>query len=588
MIKRINVCVAYAMGIVSMLFFLVSACSRSHGPSNPDIVRAHALADKNSSETFVILAGIDRKSLSEHDRHLYDLISIKARDKSYIKHVSDSTILDALAYFSRQDDKGLYAEALYYAGRVYCDLGDFPSACKFFEQLIDTLPNEKKYQPLRSSVLSQYGGLLSDLRLYRKAIPYILQSIELDSIGGDTSNEVLDLNLIGNAYMEIKNDSAAEHSFRKALYKSQNLPATYAAKSSMHLAILKYRIGDNDSALYYIRGIPDKVKPVSRNDALAAAARIYLRQGIADTAYMYAKALVESDESYNKQFGYHILLAPELRGYVHPDSIFSYIYVYRRIIESLYDANESQLAMIQHSAYDYSIHERERLKAEESNIKLYFYVGVLTIVVLLLLMLVVVLRYHHDKIKSNLKIALRDIAVLRQSLAALETDSSCDEREVDGTDIRVEVPDIYPRNESAGQLKDKLRESLIRLHNDSKPVKDTPEVILKSNAYSKLQEHIAKNKSVGDSDQLWDELEEVVLSCSPRFKENLQLLTSGKLKPAELHTALLIKCGFRPSEMMVLFGRTKGTISSRRESLCIRMIGEQMGSKALDSIIRHL
>ena len=63
----------------------------------------------------------------------------------------------------------------------------------------------------------------------------------------------------------------------------------------------------------------------------------------------------------------------------------------------------------------------------------------------------------------------------------------------------------------------------------------------------------------------------------PKFKENLLLLTLGKMTTAELRTALLIKIGIKPSEMIILLGKSNGAIISRRESLCLKVLDKKWG-----------
>ena len=40
--------------------------------------------------------------------------------------------------------------------------------------------------------------------------------------------------------------------------------------------------------------------------------------------------------------------------------------------------------------------------------------------------------------------------------------------------------------------------------------------------------------------------------------------------------------------MMVLLGKAKGTISYRREAMCIKIFGKKLGAKFMDGIIRKL
>lgn len=51
-----------------------------------------------------------------------------------MEHTSDSLILDVIDYYSSNDDRNLYPEVLYYGGRVYSDLGDYPTSLSYFRK----------------------------------------------------------------------------------------------------------------------------------------------------------------------------------------------------------------------------------------------------------------------------------------------------------------------------------------------------------------------------------------------------------------------------------------------------------------------
>lgn len=134
-------------------------------------------------------------------------------------------------------------------------------------------------------------------------------------------------------------------------------------------------------------------------------------------------------------------------------------------------------------------------------------------------------------------------------------------------------------------LRDELRQQLLDIYNTSGNRSVDPRII-QSEAYTEIQNHILNGAVIKENSELWGSVEETVLSVSPNFKTHLQLLTGGKLTRQELHTAYLIKCGITPTQMASLLGRTKGSISSRREMLCLKVFDEKLGAKVIDGIIR--
>lgn len=89
-------------------------------------------------------------------------------------------------------------------------------------------------------------------------------------------------------------------------------------------------------------------------------------------------------------------------------------------------------------------------------------------------------------------------------------------------------------------------------------------------------------------DALWDKLEETVVAASPRFISSLKLLTCDKLTTRERHTALLVKCGFRPVDLTILLALTNGAIISRRQKLADKVFEQKVNVKVIDGIVRLL
>ena len=144
------------------------------------------------------------------------------------------------------------------------------------------------------------------------------------------------------------------------------------------------------------------------------------------------------------------------------------------------------------------------------------------------------------------------------------------------------------RRTSAGQeARERLKQELLALLDD-RPAFSVSPVILQSAAYAALQEQIARGRVIREKDSLWRDLERAVSEASPRFKTDLQLLTRGRLTELDYRTALLIKCGVLPSQMTILFSRSKGCITSRRISLGAKIFDEKRSVKTLDGLIRLL
>ncbi len=115
-----------------------------------------------------------------------------------------------------------------------------------------------------------------------------------------------------------------------------------------------------------------------------------------------------------------------------------------------------------------------------------------------------------------------------------------------------------------------------------------PSAILESEAYEALQQNIRNEAIIAESSPLWEELEKTILQVCPKFKSNLLVLAGGKLKPSDLHLAMLVKCGVSPANMATLVGRSKSTITFRRKDMGKKLFDQDLDANSVDRLIYSL
>lgn len=142
------------------------SCSQKKPSDRLGLERLDSLCDSIPKEVISRLDSIKDIPMTETERHRYDLLLIKAKDKAYIPHTSDSLVLDVIKYYSGIENNIHLPEALYYGGRVYYDLGDYTRAIEFFQDALDALPETQANSKFRGNILSQTGALLDDLRMF--------------------------------------------------------------------------------------------------------------------------------------------------------------------------------------------------------------------------------------------------------------------------------------------------------------------------------------------------------------------------------------------------------------------------------------
>ncbi len=555
---------------------LLIGCSHSR-PDGRLFYYVAGLISENPEEALTALQAIDRNSLREDDRHYYDFLTLKARDNANLRHTSDTLFLSVLDYYSQHPSWTLYPQVLYLGGRVYSDLGDYSTALKFFQGAEENLSDSENDRELKGRVLSQTGRLLNSMCLYDEGVDCLKKSINIDRELKDTVGEVSDLQLLGSIYLRVQQIPEAEKYFRLALNKSQDLDTTLRAKSLMYLGAAKYRLGEIDSALIYIRETPAKVHPMDRSRALSYAIKIYNDAGIKDTAFLYARQLIESKDPHYTPTAYKALISTDLRNRLHPDTAARYLSDYLSVLESFYDEEQVNMGVSQQLLHNYDLHLKHRQQAERFIFILKRCVIVIALVALTLAVIILLLKNRNKKNIINLHIALHNIRRLENIIQRRQNESEA-----------AEIAEPQEADESIPMLREKLRDKLLDIYNSNRLPTSLPPSILQSGAYAKLQSYIDNNREIRESDPLWNDLREAVVKSSPQFIGNLRMLTGGKLNSYDLHTALLIKCGVTPTQMTYLLNRTKSTIASRRESLCVRVFDEKLGTKVIDAIIRLL
>lgn len=583
--------------LVYIFVLLLIGCSGR--PEDPRLLDIARKVSESPQEMQARLDSIDVASLKESDKYFHALLRIKALDKAYVKHTSDSVILRVIDYYSKHKGSGHYPEALYYGGRVYSDMGDAPTALRYFQDALDALP-EGKDNDLKSCIYSQMGSLLNSLWLYKEATASMEESIKIKMVDGDSLNLMRDMQMLGAIYMHAKDYDLADSCFRAAREIAVGISHRDTVVQDMYIAGAELYSGNVSGALNGIRDVLSNLPEKKRDMVYSYASQIYLEAGFPDTTYLFAVNLIKSRNNDYRMVGYNMLLSPELRKYSSSDSLLSYSLTYSGVLEEYLGMHDAQQATMQTSLYNYQTHERERNKAEES--KRIYMSAAYGAIFFVLILCVIILYLRNRNIKTYLKYrkALDDISLLKKAIAeeidagkekkapiqAIHIETKTQPEEINSDDDL--VVQITKEDMEKNVLRERLKEELLTLQKAGKAKKEVPESILSSYAYNGLIRYLKAEKRIPDSDELWNDLEEEVLNVSPKFKSGLYLLTGDRLKTDAYHMALLIKCGMTPTDLTVLVGRSKGAVSSRRGYICEMIFGQKLGTKVMDDIIRLL
>jgi len=173
--------------LLYLVILLMTFGCQHHYQYPPILQEADSLCVAQPDSAVALLKSIsdDMRQETEHIQMRYKLLTIKANDKAYINHTSDSLILSLVDYYEHGGDPAYLGEAYYYAGSTYRDLGDAPRALEYYQKALDAMPGDENLK-VKSKVYAQMGNLYTKQKLYRQAIESFQQSYQCDIIRKDT------------------------------------------------------------------------------------------------------------------------------------------------------------------------------------------------------------------------------------------------------------------------------------------------------------------------------------------------------------------------------------------------------------------
>ncbi|MDE6423746.1 MAG: hypothetical protein K2K95_10070, partial [Muribaculaceae bacterium] len=549
-----------------ILIMILIACSR-HSPDQC-LIAIDQTIEENPNKVLSQLMAMNPDSLDDSSRHFRNLLIIKASDKAYITHTSDSLILDVMDYYGTRQDDSYYPEALYYGGRVYYDLGDLPTALDFFQKAVDNLPNSEDNLRFRANILSQTGHILNRLRLYDEANSCLKEVVDIDRKLNDTSNLPLDILALVSNQIHNNNFSLARDLIVETL-KNDSLPEEDRRNLWVLLAVTKYKTENITEALRIIQNEGKALNDNEQSDILSYRAQIYYRARMLDSAYVMAKRLIKHPVYINKRIGYRILISPEIRPRIPSDSLNYYIDEYSDGMEAYLDENANQATLIQQASYNYSRHARSNDEAVRENSKLHIWLTALLAIMLMSCVAYIILRIRNkrnfldlhgrlentaelinlkneevkslqhkieelSKLKDEEVILLKheivelsnskkeEIAVLQQKLVKLsecqnkkiedvenkkETATSTLDNSVNADEIKILSDKNIP---DINDLRNEIIEKLNTFITNKENLPVIPSEILHSDIYSYIQTRLNNDMPIPDDNNIWEKIQTVI------------------------------------------------------------------------------
>ena len=523
----------------------------------------------------------------------YQLLCIKANDRAYIPHSSDSIILPILNYYKQTDDLHL-PETYYYAGRIYRDLGDAPQALDYFNNTLDALPSSSDSYSLKSKVYSQIGTLFLYQDIYDEALKMFKEAFHYDLLLEDSVGMSYDLRDMATSYRCLNQIDSAIYYYGKAndlalaLHQQRFVSMIQSQMAGLYIQLKKY-----DLAKQFLQSSLSYQHKADKSGIFSVAAKYYHQLGTKDSAAYYYTQLLDFGTIYAKQAA-HWGLAELAIDNNHEQDAIPHLRAYMQCVDSIRKITDREAIRQMRSVYNYKLREKEiaHLKSKNEQTKLII-ISLLSLCAILASITFAYIQYFKLE-QLQLTIRLKKIKRLKDKLYSRSVQF------IEENKRKIEELEIMERkflevDQINTTLKEQLNAQKELIIYTNKQIKldlnrreQSQAVLFKSEIYLHIQRQLKINDRSKRmlSDEDWKELEKLVNSTYNGFKENLYDIYNLSL--FEYRVCLLIKINIQPIDIGKLTEHSKESISSTRRRLYEKVFHIKGAPKDWDDFIYSL
>lgn len=568
--------------IATAIILLSFSCSRFE--YRRSLIVADSLTETNPQRAVAMLDSMAPMMTvaPKHEQMFHRLLQIKAANKSYIKHSSDSTILSLVEYYETKGDKTLLPEAYYYAGKIYRDLNDAPRALEYYQKAAEITPEENL--KLKGRIYFQSGRLLLNQALYSQAIDIYKKTLYYDTRRNDSIDIIDTSRDLAYTYNKDGQKDSCLHYYNEA-YRLAKETNNIRLKMSVLAQMASFYIENKDyvKAKKCLQPELNANFEKNRSPIHTMALKIYMNTQQYDSAHFYAKELLKVGTIYARQTASRCLTELALRENNNEDAI-KYLRLLNEYTDSVKTITATESVNRMNSLYNYNLREKENLilKAENANKKVALTITICTVFTLSIILITYIYRNRQKQ-----KLQIERFSRLRKELYEQSTEFIRKNKEKIEF-LEQELKNVSNENHQLIEKLEEQRADLI-LANETAIRKQTRNEtakarIVATDIFKTIQDYIKKEKVVNGNE--WKELDEVMNREIPDFKTNLY--SYYNISPHEYHICMLIRLEFSPTDIAMLLGCTTSAVSKARKRLQEKFFSDKGTPKDFDQFIKTL
>ncbi len=575
------------------------ASSCQHSPSYPpSLLMADSLTYVDPQQALRLLDSLTEEmgEADEPTQRYHQLLTMKARDKAYIPHTSDSLMLALVDYYEHEGDKLLLPEAYYYLGSTYRDMNDAPRALEYYQKALSAM-GEKENLRIKSPVYAQMGDLFRRQYLYDNALIAYQNAYHCDSIAKDTIGLIYDYRDIATIYRRKNEIDSAMLYFQKAEILAKTLKNVYLHNLvTSQIASLQIRLGKIDDAMKSIQPSLNHVNASNISSVYSIVSDIYFKLRQYDSAAYYYNELLTYGDIYAQRRA-HERLADIANISHHFEEAHQHLLQYEWLNDSIERITATESVAQMKSLYDYQLREKENMQLKQQQERARNRYIIATLAGILLIMLLAALSFYYHRRQRMLTLQMnqmkhfeeerykkttayiennkKEIGHLTAQIDQLQQEIST-EKEVHHNEKQILLKELERQRQKIEQ-QNKLAE--IEMQERS----DTEKKLLDSDTYKELKNIVQTNGIL--SPEMVEQIEEILGKLYPNYLPTLNLYN---LSPVNYRICLLTKMGIQSIYIATLVGRTRSTISKAKVKIFKDLTRKEGSTIDFDAFIQSL
>jgi len=570
--------------ILLVPIFTFFSCNQNiHKPAA--MTRAEKIMDENPDSARHLLETLKPNMAKENKatQMYYNLLTVKANDKCYIPHTSDSLMLEVVKYYEHHGEPRQLMEAYYYLASVYRDLNQVSQSLDYFHKALGINTNDSYILEARCN--NQIGQTYMYQKMFKDARLFFEKSLQSALKAKDTTIIIYSLRDIGRSYSSQKEYSKGILYFNKAIDLAKTDKNDYLRKMVLAELSGTYREDkEYEKAKQCLIESKNFDNPLNKVPYFSNLAELYRSIGKTDSACFYFEKVLNSDNVMEKQAAsYKLAIIYNSKN----DARQAYKYLEQCLLNT---DSINEIHLSENTNLISSLNQKLAIEKENSRLQKIALQQKITIVFFLFTFIVIAL--FTTIYLKNRQLKAREQKKRINRILASQKKNSEETIQANTRKIKELEESLASSNQHADDLelqvllleKEQLQSQNKEIEIECKKRVIDREKLEQTEIYKRFKLMTTSGKPTrSDYRELEVTLNQLFDNFTFRLKKLYPYWSNNDIK-----LCLLIKIGLNPKEIKNITGNTDSNISMIRKRLLKKILGKDDKPKVFDQFIKDL